>query len=160
MPKKRLSRPLLIVFACLLSVAVVPLVHIATGSSAEYHRVGCRIVMSAPSATADRYTRTARFYDLYDLPMDLLGGVRRRRRRLLAQARGLVLEVGVGTGRNLGLYPAGVQIVGIDISPGMLDQARRRAGRSGTGRVSLQLCDTWCVSTVAQPTAPSGAGPD
>jgi ubiquinone/menaquinone biosynthesis C-methylase UbiE len=38
-----------------------------------------------------------------------------------------VLEVSVGTGRNLGLFPAGVQIVGIDISPGMLDQARRRA---------------------------------
>lgn len=44
----------------------------------------------------------ARFYDLYDKPMDLLG-VRRRRKRLLGQATGKTLEVGVGAGRNLDL---------------------------------------------------------
>ena len=73
--------------------------------------------------------------------MDTLGGARRRRRRLLARAYGRVLEVGVGTGRNLGLYPAGVQIVGIDISPGMLDQARRHAHTIGVADVVLQPGD-------------------
>jgi ubiquinone/menaquinone biosynthesis C-methylase UbiE len=93
-----------------------------------------------PSVTADRYDRTSRFYDLYDLPMDLLGGVRRRRREL-RRGTGRVLEVGVGTGRNLGLYPAGVRIVGIDLSPGMLDRARPHAHTIGVEDVVLQPGD-------------------
>lgn len=34
-----------------------------------------------------------------------------------APARGQVLEVGVGTGRNLNHYPAGVKLTGIDLRP-------------------------------------------
>lgn len=94
-----------------------------------------------PSVTAACYDRTSWFYDPYDLPMDTLGGVRWHRRRLLAHAYGRVLEVGVGTGRNLGLYPAGVQIVGIAIARGMLDQARRHADTLGADKVTLQLGD-------------------
>ena len=37
------------------------------------------------------------------------------------------LEVGVGTGKNFPYYPSGVQVVGIDLSPGMLARARRKA---------------------------------
>jgi len=43
------------------------------------------------------------------------------------QATGQVLEVAVGTGLNLGLYPEGVALTGMDLSPAMLDVARRRA---------------------------------
>ncbi len=94
-----------------------------------------------PSLTASRYDRTSRVYDLYDRPMDLLGGVRTRRRRLLSTARGRVLEAGVGTGRNLDLYPHGVHVVGVDLSAGMLGQARRRVENLGLGTVSLQVGD-------------------
>ena len=55
--------------------------------------------------TADRYDRTSRFYDLYDLPRDLLGGVRRRRRRLLVGAdwcRAQVPPRGRGWGSSTG----------------------------------------------------------
>jgi ubiquinone/menaquinone biosynthesis C-methylase UbiE len=38
-----------------------------------------------------------------------------------------VLEVGVGTGKNMPFYPAGVEITAIDLSPEMLDRARIRA---------------------------------
>lgn len=93
------------------------------------------------SSTASRYDRTSAFYDLYDRPMDVLGGVQRRRRRLLSHARGRVLEVGVGTGRNLDLYPDGVEVVGIDLSTGMLDQARRRVQQLGLEHVTLQVGD-------------------
>ncbi len=49
-----------------------------------------------------------------------------------SQAAGDTLEVAVGTGLNLPLYPAGVRLTGIDLSPAMLDKARARA--SGLGR--------------------------
>ena len=78
-----------------------------------------------------RYDRVARFYDLIDRPMERLGGVDRRRHRLLARAHGATLEVGVGTGRNLGVYPSGVDLTGIDTSVRMLARARNRAEHLG-----------------------------
>ncbi len=44
-----------------------------------------------------------------------------------ARAQGRILDVGVGTGRNLSHYPAGAMLTGIDLSPEMLAHARRRA---------------------------------
>jgi SAM-dependent methyltransferase len=56
------------------------------------------------------------------------------------QATGEVLEVAVGTGLNLGLYPGQVTLTGMDLSPAMLDVARRRA--TGLGRdVDLRVGD-------------------
>ena len=89
-------------------------------------------------AITRRYDRIARFYDLIDKPMDLLG-VRRRRKRLLSQAQGRTLEVGVGTGRNLSLYPEGVQLTGIDVSANMLAKAQRSMALAGD--VTLELGD-------------------
>jgi ubiquinone/menaquinone biosynthesis C-methylase UbiE len=43
------------------------------------------------------------------------------------QASGEVLEIGVGTGRSLPFYSPSVHLTGIDISPEMIDRARRRA---------------------------------
>ncbi len=74
-----------------------------------------------------RYNRMARVYDLYDAPMEMMG-TKKRREKLLSQARGSVLEVGVGTGKNLPHYPRGVEIVGVDVSSQMLARARDRAG--------------------------------
>jgi ubiquinone/menaquinone biosynthesis C-methylase UbiE len=47
------------------------------------------------------------------------------------QAKGEVLEVAIGTGRNLEFYPAGVSLTGLDLSPAMLDLARDRAAALG-----------------------------
>ncbi len=68
----------------------------------------------------------ARIYDLYDAPMELMG-TKKRRQRLLAGAQGSVLEVGIGTGKNLPHYPTGVDLTGIDVSSGMLARAIERA---------------------------------
>jgi ubiquinone/menaquinone biosynthesis C-methylase UbiE len=38
-----------------------------------------------------------------------------------------VLEIAIGTGRNFGFYPADVRLTGIELSPTMLEIARRRA---------------------------------
>ncbi len=86
-----------------------------------------------------RYDRIARFYDLVDKPMDLLG-VSRRRRRLLSRADGATLEVGVGTGRNLDLYPDDMNLTGIDVSENMLAKARHVAERRGID-VTLDQAD-------------------
>ena len=48
-----------------------------------------------------------------------------------SQARGSVLELAMGTGRNLPFYPPDVEITGIEISPAMLAIARRRASELG-----------------------------
>ena len=53
------------------------------------------------------------------------------RPRLCGRAEGRVLEVAVGTGQNLGHYPPGVQLTGVDLSPGMLARARERAAGLG-----------------------------
>ena len=47
-----------------------------------------------------------------------------------------VLEVGVGTGKNLPYHPPDVAITAIDLSPRMLERARRRAASRG---VDLEL---------------------
>ncbi len=48
-----------------------------------------------------------------------------------SQARGQVLEIAIGTGRNLPFYPADVEITGIEISTAMLEIARQRAQSLG-----------------------------
>lgn len=83
---------------------------------------------STRSSVARVYDRIAPVYDLFEAPMEWLGG-RRRRERIVEGARGEVLEVGVGTGRNLDLYPPDADVTGIDISEAMLERARKRASR-------------------------------
>ena len=53
------------------------------------------------------------------------------RQWLGARARGRVLEVAIGTGRNLAHYPADVTVAGVELSPAMLAIAERRAGELG-----------------------------
>jgi ubiquinone/menaquinone biosynthesis C-methylase UbiE len=48
-----------------------------------------------------------------------------------SQAKGEVLEIAVGSGRNLGFYPPGVKLRAIEFSPEMLALARRRAEELG-----------------------------
>lgn len=55
------------------------------------------------------------------------------RQWLAARAQGRVLEVAIGTGRNLPFYPAEVTITGVELSPAMLTIARQRAADLGLG---------------------------
>lgn len=62
-----------------------------------------------------------------------VGPIRRQRERLVPRARGRVLEVGIGTGRNLAHYDRAAvsALVGLDPALEMLARARRRARRAG-----------------------------
>src|SRR5919204_6856760 len=48
-----------------------------------------------------------------------------------SQASGDVLEIAIGTGRNLPYYPSGVRLTGVELSPNMLELARKRASELG-----------------------------
>ena len=52
-----------------------------------------------------------------------------------------VLEVGVGTGINLALYPREAKVTGIDFSEEMLEKARERVERKGVRNARLLQMD-------------------
>jgi phosphatidylethanolamine/phosphatidyl-N-methylethanolamine N-methyltransferase len=52
-----------------------------------------------------------------------------------------ILEVGVGTGLNLPLYPRDCDVTGVDISEGMLRKAEERVRTLGMGRAKLMVMD-------------------
>jgi ubiquinone/menaquinone biosynthesis C-methylase UbiE len=70
------------------------------------------------------------FYERRILPRLIDLGMRQQqlaalRARVVGQARGEVLEVGIGSGRNLPFYPRDVEgVLGIDPSPGLLAMAK------------------------------------
>lgn len=55
---------------------------------------------------------------------------------VLNQRKGRILEVGVGTGLSLPDYGRHLEIVGIDLSPEMLDKARERVASEGLDNVA------------------------
>jgi ubiquinone/menaquinone biosynthesis C-methylase UbiE len=73
---------------------------------------------------ARRYDRAMDFWDRH-----LFGD---SRPWVCGRAAGDVLEVAIGTWRNLPFYPDGARLTGVDFSPGMLGIARQRA--AGLGR--------------------------
>jgi len=84
------------------------------------------------------YRRYASVYDA------VFGPVLQPGRKAVVQALGLrpgdrVLEVGVGTGLSLPLYPRDVRITGIDVSREMLEKARRRVSQRRLANVEALL---------------------
>jgi len=82
--------------------------------------------------TASRYNRQIKFFERI-----LFGD---GREWVCSQATGDVLELAVGTGRNLRHYPKGVRVTGIELSPEMLELARREAAAVGR-EVDLRVGD-------------------
>jgi SAM-dependent methyltransferase len=88
----------------------------------------------APQPTdhiSDEYAAIAEVYDLWSA--DMTADVPFYVSEAVATG-GPVLEVGVGTGRvSVAMARAGVDVVGIDVSPSMLRRARERVQREGLG---------------------------
>jgi phosphatidylethanolamine/phosphatidyl-N-methylethanolamine N-methyltransferase len=103
----------------------------------------CRLLAQSPvtmqiEAVKAAYRRYARIYDA------VFGPVLQPGRRALLEALKLkpgdrVLEVGVGTGLSLPLYPRSVRLTGIDVSSEMLEKARDRVARRRLENVEALL---------------------
>lgn len=86
----------------------------------------------------DAYAKAASVYDM--IFGRLLQPGRRKGIEMLRLRPGdRVLEVGVGTGQSLPLYPRDVRVVGIDLSPQMLEKARARVARHGLRQVEALM---------------------
>ena len=86
------------------------------------------------------YDKIAKVYDVF------FGPILHPGRMLAVQRMGIapgdrLLEVGVGTGINSGLYPCTCHVTGIDFSASMLEKARRRVSRKGLRHVQLMEMD-------------------
>jgi len=75
--------------------------------------------------TSQKYSSTAKLYDLFEWPIEKLL-FKKLRKEAVSYAYGHVLEVGVGTGKNLPYYNKSVNLTAIDFSPGMLEVAKNR----------------------------------
>jgi len=86
------------------------------------------------------YDKLATVYDLVFGPT-LHPGRLRAIQRMNIQPGERVLEVGVGTGINLPLYPKLCSVTGIDFSGSMLEKARERAARKDIRNMRLLQMD-------------------
>ncbi len=86
------------------------------------------------------YDKLAKVYDLVFGPTLHPGRVQAiKKMGLMPEER--VLEVGVGTGINLSLYPRHCRVTGIDFSASMLEKARDRVSREDIRGVRLLQMD-------------------
>jgi phosphatidylethanolamine/phosphatidyl-N-methylethanolamine N-methyltransferase len=108
---------------------------------------GADVATRALSVTAVESDFVGRVYENLSTVYDLTFGPLLHPGRLFARDRlGIkpgdrVLEVGVGTGMNLALYPSDCFLTGIDFSEKMLEKARERVARKGLRNVRLMQMD-------------------
>jgi ubiquinone/menaquinone biosynthesis C-methylase UbiE len=93
----------------------------------------------AGSSCKDPYRNAARTYDLLIGTVNI--SVKRERRKLAPPRSGIrVLDVGCGTGSDLQMYArVGGLVYGVDLSPAMLQVARKRLGASADLRLASAL---------------------
>jgi len=78
-----------------------------------------------------------RWAPVYDHTFGLVAAEGRKHSvEIINQGKGRVLEVGVGTGLSLPTYGRQLEIVGIDLSPEMLEKARERVATEGLDHVT------------------------
>ena len=86
------------------------------------------------------YTKISSWYDLFFGPT-LHAGRLEAIRRLPIGPGARILEVGIGTGINVPLYPRDCFVTGIDFSASMLEKAGRRITAHGVSNVELIQMD-------------------
>ena len=85
--------------------------------------------LNLTDVTRNRYNRIAFGYDFLEFFVEF--AFTSWRRDLIGMAKGKILEVGVGTGKNFPYYPLDAKVTGIDIADKMLLIAGEKASRLG-----------------------------
>lgn len=95
----------------------------------------------ATKITRQRYQRLSRFYDLMEAVAE--NRYHPWREKLWSHVKGgTVLEIGVGTGKNISYYPSNTHITAVDLTPGMLARAKKRMRKLDLqSQVDLRLGD-------------------
>lgn len=94
----------------------------------------------ATKQTRARYNRFSHFYDLMETPIEYYAFSSWREKVFEHVIGTEILEVGVGTGKNLPYYLPDWHVIGIDISEGMLSYAKKRTEKFQY-HVDLRLMD-------------------
>lgn len=85
-----------------------------------------------------RYDRVSKVYDIFEQPMETMS-LKKWRIEATKDLKGKVLEVGVGTGKNIPYYPDDIDITAIDFSEKMLAKAREKAKKLNKKVELLQM---------------------
>ena len=85
-----------------------------------------------------KYDRFSKFYDSLEGRMEKKY-FRKWRRKLISKVKGKVLEIGVGTGKNLQYYDKNAKITGVDLSKEMLKKAKETAKKLGRDFKLIQM---------------------
>jgi ubiquinone/menaquinone biosynthesis C-methylase UbiE len=92
--------------------------------------------------TYKKYDKFSRFYDTFETHVEKRKfGKWRNEVFEMIPAGSFILEVGIGTGKNLPYYGKGINVIGIDFSKGMLEKARERVKAHPEKKVSLLQMD-------------------
>ncbi len=89
-------------------------------------------------ATQRKWDDASRSFDLLTFADDRRLGVHKR--QLFAKIRGKTLLVAAGTGNDFKFLPPELDLLGVDISPKMLERAERKAARY-RGTIALRVMD-------------------
>lgn len=102
-----------------------------------------------------KFDRTSRIYDTVDYLFERFR-YRKLRQQIWRDLTGRILDAGIGTGCNIPFYPDGTEVIGIDLSEGMLEKARKKAERLGRAvqivkgdAAALQCPDNYYDAVVA-----------
>ena len=83
-----------------------------------------KLNMTKSQITRRKYNRNARYYNFVEWPVEWLW-YRRWRQQLFKNVKGTkILEVGIGTGKNIKYYPKDAWVVGVDLSESMMKRAK------------------------------------
>ena len=91
--------------------------------------------------TKKRYNAASTIYNLFEWPMEQLW-YKKWRKKFWRRVNGpKVLEIGVGTGKNIPYHPDQIKLTGIDLSPNMLKQAKGLLAKEQKKHITLQEMD-------------------
>ncbi|MFX1536654.1 MAG: class I SAM-dependent methyltransferase [Promethearchaeota archaeon] len=85
-----------------------------------------------------RYNWYSRIYDKFEAPIEEMI-FQNLRKQIIGALRESILEVGVGTGKNLPYYHPQARVTGIDISPGMITKAKQKISSFQGEKLKLRL---------------------